>query len=62
MNQQGDTIYAVDRVSEELLVELFEHESWRRLRRLCWLLKESRVAQLVLPGRGGERCRLACRR
>ena len=59
---EGDTIYAVDRVSEELLVELFEHEV-ASLAPLVLVAEGIEGGELVLPrGYRGERCRLARRR
>ncbi len=45
---EGDTIYAVDRVSEELLVELFEHEV-ANLVPLVLVAEGIEHGQLVLP-------------
>lgn len=45
---EGDTIYAVDRVSEELLVELFEHEIAARVP-LVLVAEGIENGQLVLP-------------
>jgi fructose-1,6-bisphosphatase/inositol monophosphatase family enzyme len=45
---EGDTIYAVDRVSEELLVELFEHEVAERVS-LVLVAEGIEGGQLVLP-------------
>jgi fructose-1,6-bisphosphatase/inositol monophosphatase family enzyme len=45
---EGDTIYAVDRVSEELLVELFEHEV-ASLAPLVLVAEGIEGGQLVLP-------------
>jgi fructose-1,6-bisphosphatase/inositol monophosphatase family enzyme len=45
---EGDTIYAVDRVSEELLVELFEHEIASRVP-LVLVAEGIEGGQLVLP-------------
>ena len=45
---EGDTIYAVDRVSEELLVELFEHEIASRVP-LVLVAEGIAGGQLVLP-------------
>jgi fructose-1,6-bisphosphatase/inositol monophosphatase family enzyme len=45
---EGDTIYAVDRVSEELLVELFEQEVARRVP-LVLVAEGIESGQLVLP-------------
>jgi len=45
---EGDTIYAVDRVSEELLVELFEHEVASRVP-LVLVAEGIEGGELVLP-------------
>lgn len=45
---QGDTIYAVDRVSEELLVELFEHEV-ANIAPLVLVAEGIEGGELVLP-------------
>lgn len=50
----GDTIYAVDRVSEELLVELFEHEVAARLP-LVLVAEGIAGGHLVLPRGTAER-------
>jgi fructose-1,6-bisphosphatase/inositol monophosphatase family enzyme len=50
---EGDTIYAVDRVSEELLVELFEHEL-ASLAPLVLVAEGIEGGQLVLPGSVAE--------
>ena len=56
---EGDTIYAVDRVSEELLVELFEHEVASRAP-LVLVAEGIEGGELVLPrGSGRARCSLA---
>lgn len=51
---EGDTIYAVDRVSEELLVGLFEHEVARRSP-LVLIAEGIEGGQLVLPRGATER-------
>jgi fructose-1,6-bisphosphatase/inositol monophosphatase family enzyme len=51
---EGDTIYAVDRVSEELLVELFEHEV-ATLAPLVLVAEGIEGGQLVLPRGTSER-------
>ncbi|MBC7932493.1 MAG: inositol monophosphatase [Rubrivivax sp.] len=51
---EGDTIYAVDRVSEELLVELFEHEVASRAP-LVLVAEGIEGGQLVLPRGSAER-------
>ncbi len=51
---EGDTIYAVDRISEELLVELFEHEVASRAP-LILVAEGIEGGQLVLPGGSAER-------
>ncbi len=50
---EGDTIYAVDRVSEELLVELFEHEVASRAP-LVLVAEGIEDGQLVLPRGAAE--------
>ena len=55
---EGDTIYAVDRVSEDLLVELFEHEV-ASLAPLVLVAEGIEAVGCCLPGRKGERCGLA---
>lgn len=50
---EGDTIYAVDRVSEELLVELFEHEV-ASLAPLVLIAEGIEDGQLVLPRGAAE--------
>jgi len=51
---EGDTIYAVDRVSEELLVELFEHEVASSAP-LVLVAEGIKGGQLVLPRESAER-------
>jgi fructose-1,6-bisphosphatase/inositol monophosphatase family enzyme len=51
---EGDTIYSVDRVSEELLVELFEHEVASRAP-LVLVAEGIEGGQLVLPSGAAER-------
>ncbi len=51
---EGDTIYAVDRVSEELLVELFEHEVASRTP-LVLVAEGIEGGELVLPRGTAER-------
>lgn len=52
-DSEGDTIYAVDRVSEELLVELFEHEV-ASLAPLVLVAEGIEDGQLVLPRDAAE--------
>lgn len=51
---EGDTIYAVDRVSEELLVELFEHEV-ASIAPLVLVAEGIAGGELVLPRGAAER-------
>ena len=51
---EGDTIYAVDRVSEELLLELFEHEV-ANVAPLVLIAEGIERGQLVLPRDAEER-------
>jgi fructose-1,6-bisphosphatase/inositol monophosphatase family enzyme len=51
---EGDTIYAIDRVSEELLVELFEHEVANHTS-LVLVAEGIEGGQLVLPRGSAER-------
>lgn len=53
-DSEGDTIYAVDRVSEELLVELFEHEVAARTP-LVLIAEGIEGGRLVLPRGASER-------
>ena len=55
-DDEGDTIYAIDRVSEDVLVEYFERRS-RRERRSCSSRKGCRAAGGRLPA--GHRWRTA---
>jgi len=57
--EEGDTIFAVDRVSEELLVDFFEREV-APTAPLVLIAEGLDVGQITLPrGTAGRRCSLA---